>query len=207
MKRWLPTILSILITSVALAVGVPEGTIYINGKPQGTANVASNLVSGATNSLSTYFSNLFTSVSTPTRFKAGIATNVAFPNNATTLMPMTNTLLAASGGCIYSNSASRWYPKVTNDVLEIIGHINIPTVANGQTYGLYLYKNGTNYVSLVNYKASNAGDSFNLTWTYIETVNTGTNDYYEVWFYSGGGAGTVTTSGAGTNNWWFGSVE
>jgi len=112
--------------------------------------------------------------------------------------------LAASGGSTYTATNSRWYPRTTGKVIEFMGGIRVDTVQANTVHALYLYKNGTNYTTVYSYRPNNGDFPFTVTWNYLETVNTSTNDFYEVYYLSGNAS---TTVGASTNNWWFGQVQ
>jgi hypothetical protein len=110
-----------------------------------------------------------------------------------------------AGGGVYSNSLARWYPNVTNRVLEFSGGLHFTTfVANNIAY-CYLYKNGTNYATMQAVRSPNNAYPWVFTWNYVDVVNTNLSDYYEVYLSLSAQAQTTTT--AGTNNWWSGHAE
>jgi len=148
-------------------------------------------------------SNNLNSLLSPIRFKAGLQTNMTLLTGTGKFM-FTNVLLAASGGSEYTATNSRWYPRTTGKVIEFMGGHRIDTVQINTVHSVILYKNGSEYVTLFSYRASNSADAFTITWNFAETVNTSTNDYYEVWYVSGNASTTVNAS---TNNWWYGEAK
>ena len=143
-------------------------------------------------------------VSTSIRFKAGLATNVSLVTGATRLFPLTNTVLASVGGSSYSNALARWYPGSTNKILEFHGGISMNAPVNSQTMSLQLWKNGGFYSELWDAGARAGGTVNGTTWSFVETVNTSTGDFYEVYYNV---SSTSTTLGAGSNNWWYGEAK
>ena len=143
----------------------------------------------------------------PRRFKANIGNgNISLPSAGNpSLLNMTNTVLAATGGSIYSNTVAQWWPKATNGIVTLRGGFSC-TVASNVRINLDIHKNGSLLTTVIDHDfstgAGNQNDTY--TWGYVDTVTPTTNDYYEL-FYTVGN--TRTTVGSGTNNWWFGSVE
>ena len=174
------------------------GSNAVSASYASTANNASNLGG--------YASSVYVTNTASIRFKAGLQTNFTLSTGSDAKFPFTNVVLAASGGSTYDATNSRWYPRTTGKVIEFMGGASFPTVANGVVYNSYLYKNGTNYAALKGYRSANAADAWTFTWTYVDVVNTSTNDYYEV-FYNQASGGATTSAGARSNNWWFGNVE
>ena len=140
----------------------------------------------------------------PSRVKAGLGTNVTFASGVLVKFPMTN-VLYTSGVGIYSNSLSRWYPNTTNKVLEFMGGVDFLTVQANNITTLYLFKNGTNHTTLGAFRSPNNAAPYTVTWNYIDTLNTSTQDYYEIFVTNS--ANAVTTDGVHSNNWWFGRAE
>ena len=140
----------------------------------------------------------------PSRFKASLITNLTFVASTLTKFPMSNIVYNA-GTSLFTVASSRWSPNTTNRIIELTGAIETLGVQANNLITMYLFKNGTNYTQLGAFRSPNNAAPFSTTWSYIDTVNTATTDYYEV--YVTNSANNVTTTDAGTNNWWAGHAE
>ena len=178
------------------------------------ANSATNWISSNSNKVNAAITNNQTGVTIngvtlvpPIRFKANIGNaNISLSSSGNpSLLNMTNTVLASTGGSIYSNTVAQWWPKATNGIVTLRGGFSC-TVASNIRINLDIHKNGSLLTTVIDHDfstgAGNQNDTY--TWGYVDTTTPTTNDYYEL-FYTVGN--TRTTVGAGTNNWWYGSVE
>ena len=186
-------------------------TAMMNAADAVVSNAAINYADGVSNNVNlqmnakdTIISNYFNGlISIPKRFKASLYTNIPITATAK-VFAMTNIVLAASSGSSYSNTMARWYPTTTNKIIEFTGSLDLPAVQNGGTVVLYLYKNGAIYSTLFAMRSGNNADTATTTWSFTETVNTSTSDYYEVWINT---SATITTRGSRSNNWWSAHTE
>ena len=124
---------------------------------------------------------------------------------ASTKKALDKVLSAASGGSSYSNTLSRWYPRTTGKFIELTGGIQIGSVANGASFFVMVYKNGSYYSTVRQMGRANTGNTIlGGTWIYEDSANTNTNDYYEI-YYNLTDAAAIT--GTYSNNWWSGNAE
>jgi hypothetical protein len=70
-----------------------------------------------------------------------------------------------------------------------------------------LYKNSNFYGTFAYEHEPTKGStrSVSKTWNFVDTVNTSTSDYYEIYVTISGKA--LTTQYASTNNWWYGEAR
>jgi hypothetical protein len=137
-------------------------------------------------------------------FKAGLQTNMTLAI-ATQKFMMTNVLSQATGGSEYDAVLARWYPRTTNRIIRLSGSYQIANFATGDNFELMLWKNGTTNASLTYHASRGTGVRITgNTWTYIDTQNTSTNDYYEIYIMIDAAR---ATGGSFSNNWWSGRLE
>ena len=169
-------------------------SIATNAQTQAT--VAFNYVTANSNKINT--------VITPIRFKANIGNaNITYASAGNpTLLPMTNVVLAASDGSIYSNTVSQWWPKATNGIVKLSGGFGT-TIANNIQIRLDIYKNGSLLTTVLDHDYGSGNVNIVNTWHYIDTTTPTVNDYYQLYYTVGNNRTSVN---AGTNNWWFGEL-
>lgn len=163
------------------------------------ATVAENTIS---NVLAIADTNILAQIPVRNAFKAGLLVDQNI-NNTTVRLAYSNLTYRVGRG-IYSNQVAHWHPNTTNKLIELRGSIYFSSSSSTAIQYLYLYKNGTNYATLSGLRSGNNGSPWQCSWSFVDTVNTSTNDYYEIWATT---TVNLTTTTGITNNWWYGEVE
>jgi hypothetical protein len=163
-------------------------------------------VTSATNRIANIESktNAWDAVATSSKFYANMGTtfNQTFTIGASP-QRMLNTNLLLNVGGVYSNTAARWIPGVSNVLVKIIGELRVNMNSTGDTLEMFVRKNGAANRTVLYRRCNNAADDWASSFNYVD-ITTNAADYYEVWVTVIGN--NIPAVDSGSANWWSGQI-